>query len=123
MSANRGGNPPALLRHHHRGAARSGADTSRDLHQHEFAADRGTVSIVGSPYGLANALRKCDRGARRLSLKATPATAHMFIMKRFGDPVSSLFSTYPPTEARIPTMSRNISDQICTCMPQRLAQS
>ena len=30
----------------------------------EFAADRGAARIVGSPYGLADALRKIDAGAR-----------------------------------------------------------
>jgi heat shock protein HtpX len=68
----------------------------------EFAADRGAAKIVGSPYGLADALRKIDAGARRRPLDANPATAHMFIMKPFsGRGVLSLFSTHPPTEQRI----------------------
>jgi heat shock protein HtpX len=68
----------------------------------EFAADRGAAQIVGSPYGLADALRKIDAGARRRPLDANPATAHMFIMKPFsGRGVLSLFSTHPPTEQRI----------------------
>ena len=68
----------------------------------EFAADRGAAQIVGSPYGLADALRKIDAGAKRQPLDANPATAHMFIMKPFsGRGVLSLFSTHPPTEQRI----------------------
>lgn len=68
----------------------------------EFAADRGAAEIVGSPYGLADALRKIDAGARRRPLDANPATAHLFIMKPFsGRGVLSLFSTHPPTEQRI----------------------
>ena len=68
----------------------------------EFAADRGAAQIVGSPYGLADALRKIDAGAKRRPLDANPATAHMFIMKPFsGRGVLSLFSTHPPTEQRI----------------------
>ena len=68
----------------------------------EFAADRGAAKIVGSPYGLADALRKIDAGAKRRPLDANPATAHMFIMKPFsGRGVLSLFSTHPPTEQRI----------------------
>ena len=40
--------------------------------------------------------------ARRVPLDANPATAHMFIMKPFaGRGLMSLFSTHPPTEARI----------------------
>jgi heat shock protein HtpX len=35
-------------------------------------------------------------------LEANPATAHMFIIKPFlGGGVMSLFSTHPPTEARV----------------------
>ena len=68
----------------------------------EFAADRGAAQIVGSPYGLADALRKIDAGAKRRPLDANPATAHMFIVKPFsGRGVLSLFSTHPPTEQRI----------------------
>jgi heat shock protein HtpX len=68
----------------------------------EFAADAGGARIAGNPYGLADALRKIDAGAKRMPLDANPATAHMFIMKPFsGGGILSLFSTHPPTEARI----------------------
>ncbi len=68
----------------------------------EFAADRGGAEIAGTPYGLANALRKLDMAARRVPLDANPATAHMFIVKLFtGGGLLSLFSTHPPTEQRI----------------------
>ena len=45
----------------------------------EFAADRGAAEIVGSPYGLADALGKIESVARRVPMNANPATAHMFI--------------------------------------------
>ena len=68
----------------------------------EFAADRRAAQIVGSPYGLADALRKIDAAARRVPLDANPATAHMFIMKPFSvRGMAGLFSTHPPTEQRI----------------------
>jgi heat shock protein HtpX len=68
----------------------------------EFAADAGGASITGNPYGLADALRKIDAGAKRVPLDANPATAHMFIVKPFtGEGLMSLFSSHPPTEARI----------------------
>jgi heat shock protein HtpX len=68
----------------------------------EFAADATGARIVGSPYGLADALRKIDAVAKRVPLDANPATAHMFIVKPFsGGGIMSLFSTHPPTEARI----------------------
>lgn len=68
----------------------------------EFAADAGGAAIAGTPYGLADALRKIDAVSKRVPLDANPATAHMFIVKPFsGGGLSSLFSSHPPTEARI----------------------
>lgn len=68
----------------------------------EFVADAGGAAIAGNPYGLADALRKIDAVSRRVPLDANPATAHMFIVKPFaGAGLLSLFSTHPPTEARI----------------------
>ena len=68
----------------------------------EFAADRRAAQIVGSPYGLADALRKIEAGAQRVPLDANPATAHMFIMKPFaGRGMMALFSTHPSTAQRI----------------------
>jgi heat shock protein HtpX len=68
----------------------------------EFEADAGGAAIVGSPHGLANALRKIESAARAIPLAANPATAHMFIIKPFSMAgIGSLFSTHPPTEQRI----------------------
>ena len=70
--------------------------------QREFAADRGGAEIVGSPMGLAGALRRIDAAARQIPMDANPATAHMFIMNPFsGGGVLKLFSTHPPTEERV----------------------
>jgi heat shock protein HtpX len=68
----------------------------------EFAADAGGAAIAGNPYGLADALRKIDAVSKRVPLDANPATAHMFIVQPFsGGGLTSLFSSHPPTEARI----------------------
>jgi heat shock protein HtpX len=68
----------------------------------EFSADAGGAAIAGNPYGLADALRKIDAVSKRVPLDANPATAHMFIVKPFsGAGLASLFSSHPPTEARI----------------------
>jgi heat shock protein HtpX len=70
--------------------------------QREFAADHGGAEIVGSPTGLASALRHIDAGVKQIPLDASPATAHLFIMRPFaGGGLSSLFSSHPSTEARI----------------------
>jgi heat shock protein HtpX len=68
----------------------------------EFAADAGAAELVGSPYGLVDALKKIEAVAARVPMDANPATAHMFIIKPFSvSGMLSLFSTHPPTEARI----------------------
>jgi heat shock protein HtpX len=68
----------------------------------EFAADAAGAEIVGTPFGLADALRKLETASKRIPMDASPATAHMFIIKPFTvRGMLSLFSTHPPTEARI----------------------
>jgi heat shock protein HtpX len=68
----------------------------------EFAADAGAAQLVGSPYGLVDALKKIETVAAKVPLDANPATAHMFIVKPFSiSGMLSVFSTHPPTEARI----------------------
>jgi len=68
----------------------------------EFGADAEGARIAGTPYGLADALRKLEAGSRRVPLDANPATAHMFIVKPFSaSGLMGLFSTHPPTEARL----------------------
>jgi heat shock protein HtpX len=70
--------------------------------QREFAADRGGAEIVGTPTGLASALRHIEAGTKQIPMDANPATAHMFIMNPFsGEGFSRLFSSHPSTEARI----------------------
>jgi heat shock protein HtpX len=70
--------------------------------QREFAADRGGARIAGTPTGLASALRHIEAASKQIPLDANPATAHMFIMKPFsGEGLMSLFSSHPPTEARV----------------------
>jgi heat shock protein HtpX len=68
----------------------------------EFAADASAARLVGSPYGLVDALKTIEATAKRIPLDANPATAHMFIVKPFTvSGLLSLFSTHPPTEQRI----------------------
>ncbi len=68
----------------------------------EYDADAGGAAIAGSPMGLVSALKKIESASRTVPLDANPATAHMFIIKPFSiGGALSLFSTHPPTEARI----------------------
>jgi heat shock protein HtpX len=68
----------------------------------EFDADAGGAAIAGSPMGLVSALRKLETYGKAVPLDASPATAHMFIIKPFSmSGMFSMFSTHPPTERRI----------------------
>jgi heat shock protein HtpX len=68
----------------------------------EYDADAGGSALAGSPQGLVSALRKIEAASRAVPLEANPATAHMFIVKPFSAAgLLGLFSTHPPTEARI----------------------
>ncbi len=101
-SDDRGGSPLALLATALIAPLAAGLIQAAISRQREFAADRAGAAIAGSPNGLAEALRKLDAASRRVPLDANPATAHMFIMKPFsGQGLAALFSTHPPTEARI----------------------
>jgi heat shock protein HtpX len=68
----------------------------------EYDADAASAKYVGSPYPLINGLEKLDGWSKRIPMDASPATAHMFIIKPFtGDSLMRLFSTHPKTEDRI----------------------
>jgi heat shock protein HtpX len=68
----------------------------------EYDADAASAKYVGSPYPLINALQGLENWSKRIPMEATPATAHMFIIKPFiGGGLGRLFSTHPSTEDRI----------------------
>ena len=68
----------------------------------EYSADEASAKFVGTPYSLVSALQKLDTWSKRIPMDASPATAHMFIIKPFtGQSMMRLFSTHPSTEDRI----------------------
>ncbi len=79
----------------------------------EFLADEGGAKISGKPWALASALMKIERAVSyRPMREGNPATAHMFIVNPFkGTSIASLFSTHPPTEARIERL-RKIAEEM-----------
>jgi heat shock protein HtpX len=98
----RGGSPIALFATALLAPLAAGLIQAAISRQREFLADRTGADIAGSPVGLAQALRRIDAASRQIPLDANPATAHMFIMKPFSARgFASLFSTHPPTEARV----------------------
>lgn len=73
----------------------------------EFAADAGSARITGNPRALARALQRLDATARQIPLNANPAFEPLLITNGFsGQFMSSLFSSHPPTEARVEALLR-----------------
>jgi heat shock protein HtpX len=68
----------------------------------EYDADEASAKYTGTPYNLISALQKLEAYSKRIPMDASPATAHMFIIKPFsGRTFLNLFSTHPSTEDRI----------------------
>ena len=69
----------------------------------EYSADDSGAELAGNPRFLSNALRKLDYASKNVPMqRATPATAHMFIVNPLsGKNLLRLFSTHPPIEERI----------------------
>ncbi len=68
----------------------------------EYGADAAAARYAGTPFGLISALQQLENWSKRIPLDASPATAHMFIIKPFsGQVLARLFSTHPSTEDRI----------------------
>ena len=68
----------------------------------EYDADAASAKYVGSPYPLIGGLQKLETWSKRIPMDASPATAHMFIIKPFtGQSMMRLFSTHPSTADRI----------------------
>ena len=74
----------------------------------EYQADESGAILSHDPDALASALRKLEATAKRVPVPATvsPAQAHLFIVNPFrgrqaSASLAGLFSTHPPTEARV----------------------
>jgi heat shock protein HtpX len=72
----------------------------------EYEADSSGARLTGDPAGLASALRKLERGAKALPLRAEPAVvsqSHLMIINPFGPGagIARLFSTHPPVADRV----------------------
>ena len=68
----------------------------------EFSADTSAAKLTGNPRALARALQRLDSNARQMPIEGNPAFSPLLIMNvSAGDWLRNLFSTHPPTEARI----------------------
>ncbi|HTE20806.1 MAG TPA: M48 family metalloprotease, partial [Armatimonadota bacterium] len=72
--------------------------------QREFKADAVGAEICGRPLALAGALRKLEEYAHRIPMQVSPAAAPLAQVNplaAFGGGMARMFSTHPPTEARV----------------------
>jgi len=69
----------------------------------EYSADETSAEVTHNPSELISALTKLETWSQRIPMtEATPATAHLFIVKPFtGQSLMRMFSTHPSTEDRI----------------------
>jgi len=69
----------------------------------EYSADATSAKYTGDPNELIAGLQKLDTWSQRIPMDATPATAHLFIIKPLtsGGGLMSLFSTHPSTQERV----------------------
>jgi heat shock protein HtpX len=68
----------------------------------EYVADNRGARLAKSPHGLASALKKLEAASRAHKMKASPQTAHMFIVNPLrGNMMANLFSTHPPIPERV----------------------
>jgi heat shock protein HtpX len=101
-SDNRGSNPIAALAMLILAPIAAGLIQMAISRSREYDADAASAKYVGSPYPLIGGLEKLDTWSKRIPMDASPATAHMFIIKPFtGQSLMRLFSTHPSTEDRI----------------------
>ncbi|RPH93503.1 zinc metalloprotease HtpX [candidate division KSB1 bacterium] len=79
----------------------------------EFLADAASVELTRNPLALANALEKLEQQSVLKPLEfANRATQHLFIVNpiyNYSFSASALFSTHPPTEARVRVL-RSMAD-------------
>jgi heat shock protein HtpX len=68
----------------------------------EYDAEAASAKFTGTPYEPISGLRKLEAYSRRIPMDASPATAHMFIVKpNASRSLMNLFSTHPPAADRI----------------------
>ena len=80
--------------------------------QREFLADASAAALTRNPDGLANALYKITHDDKPLDT-ANRATQHLYIinpLKSFSMKSTNLFSTHPPTEARLRALGQMGAD-------------
>ena len=85
----------------------------------EFAADEGAAEITNNPMALASALERLERGIQDQAFGGNPSFEPLLIINSLeGNFTNNLFSTHPPTSARIEQLrqleNKHPSEQVQT---------
>ena len=68
----------------------------------EFAADRTSAGLCGSPHGLADALIRLEQTEELFPFESTPATEPLYTINPFAEEgLAALFVTHPPVGERV----------------------
>jgi heat shock protein HtpX len=68
----------------------------------EFAADRASATLCGSPHGLADALLRLEQASELVEFRASPATEPLYTINPFAEEgIAGLFVTHPPVGERV----------------------
>lgn len=81
--------------------------------RNEFEADADAARISGKPLALASALQKIERIAQGHPMQVSPSAAHLAIVNPLAGigGLSGLFSTHPPTDARVARLQQIAAGQ------------
>jgi len=75
----------------------------------EFKADAGGAKLTSKPWALARALEKIEKGNLAVPLQGgNPAHSSLFISNPFRGGFGKLFSTHPPTSARVARLEKMV---------------
>jgi heat shock protein HtpX len=100
---NRGGNPLGILLTVMLAPLAASVIQLAISRTREFSADAGAARITGNPRALARALQRLEANARQIPTNGNPAFEPLLIINSFSGKqfLGSLFSSHPPTDARV----------------------
>jgi heat shock protein HtpX len=100
---NRGGNPLGILLTVMLAPLAASVIQLAISRTREFSADAGAARITGNPRALARALQRLEASARQIPTNGNPAFEPLLIINSFSGKqfLGSLFSSHPPTDARV----------------------
>ena len=113
---NRGGNPLGILLTVMLAPLAASVIQLAISRTREFSADAGAARITGNPRALARALQRLEASARQIPTNGNPAFEPLLIINSFSGKqfLGSLFSSHPPTDARVEALLKLEQQQPAT---------